>query len=278
VSPRAPEASVQTGGPFGALLALVAVTSLVLVATIGAQPAASLSLTLNYNGVLEVILANGTHIRTSSAPGAVIAPGTYAAVVNNDVADDRDGYHVFHLSGRGVNLQTDLLAGDEKAELFTVTLEPSSVYTFQDDRQPDLAHVVFSTSAAGSGTPAPSGGSSTSSSGSGKSSGSVANSDVVGSAVLRFRGALDATVYKNGKLALNRSGKAVSKLKQGRYTFSVDDESKTAGFTLKSLRGKPVTITSKAFVGAHNVTRTLKQGRWFFYSRGGKQHQFIVFS
>ena len=40
--------------------------------------------------------------------------------------------------------------GDNKTELYDVVLAPSSVYTFADDRQPALPHVVFSTASSAS--------------------------------------------------------------------------------------------------------------------------------
>jgi hypothetical protein len=35
--------------------------------------------------------------------------------------------------------------------------------------------------------------------------------------------------------------------------FSVDDESRTSGFTVKSLRGRAIAVTSGAFVGSHDA-------------------------
>jgi hypothetical protein len=68
----------------------------------------------------------------------------------------------------------------------------------------------------------------------------------------------------------------VTSLKTGRYTFSVDDESKTKGFTLQALNKRAVTITSGHFTGSQDVTVALKPGRWFFYSPGGRKTQFFV--
>jgi hypothetical protein len=98
----------------------------------------------------------------------------------------------------------------------------------------------------------------------------------VGSAANPFRGSLDAIVFKSGKLSLSRNGKTVSSLKTGRYTFAVDDESKVAGFTVKSLRGRAVNVTTAAFVGSHSVTLTLAHGRWYFYWASGKRTAFFV--
>jgi hypothetical protein len=93
-----------------------------------------------------------------------------------------------------------------------------------------------------------------------------------------FRGALDAIVYKSGKLTLSRNGKAVKFLKTGRYTFAVDDESSKYGFSVQVLKGKPKTITSKVYVGTHDVTIALKVGRWFYFTPAGKQTTFFVTS
>ena len=88
----------------------------------------------------------------------------------------------------------------------------------------------------------------------------------------------EAIVYKSGKLSLSRNGKTIASLKTGRYTFSVDDESKTTGFTVKSLRGKAVNVTTASFVGSHSMTLTLAQGRWYFYWGSGKRTTFFVAS
>jgi hypothetical protein len=37
-------------------------------------------------------------------------------------------------------------------------------------------------------------------------------------------------------------------------------------------------VTTRPFVGSHDVTLTLKQVRWFFYSGAGKKTAFFVVS
>jgi hypothetical protein len=214
---------------------------------------------------------------------ASIPPGTYQVLVTTPMvfADvDLSGifdmtacksFVQFQLTGPGVNLQTTLQDGDEDKEMLQATLQPSATYTAQDLNQAAVTRTTFSTQATGSAA-SPTG---PSSSVSGKGS---SQEELVGSAAFPFRGSLDAIVYKSGKLSLSRNGKPVASLKQGRYTFSVDDESKASGFTVKSLRGKAVAVTTPAFVGSHDVTLTLKQGRWFFYSGAGKKSAFFVAS
>src|SRR5205823_12194856 len=127
--------------------------------------------------------------------------------------------------------------------------QPSATYTAQDNNQAGVTRTTFSTQATGSAaSPA---GPSTSVSGRGSSQESL-----VGSAAFPFRGSLAATVFKSGKPGLSRNRKPVTSLKAGRYTFSVDDESKTNGFTVKSLRGKALAVTTPPFVGSHDVTLT----------------------
>ncbi len=267
---------------------LVAVIGVLAVAgalgVVGSQAASpQLRLNLNSGRFLEVITASGTHIRTSSAPGTVIQPGAYQAIVSTEVGDAEDTHHMFHLSGPGENLQTDLLGGDNPTELFAVTLLPSSTYVFEDDRNPQLTRVVFSTSAAGTEATA------TASSGSGSSGGSASGStsgpkssnvesDAVGSRIVAARGTLDGDVSTTGKLSLLFKGKKVSSLKSGRYKISVLDETSRSAFMLQRLSKEPVTVSGRSFVGRRTLTLTLKAGQWMFFSAGGKKSYFIVVS
>jgi hypothetical protein len=221
-------------------------------------------------------LGDGTPVGGSSAPGTTIPAGTYRL----NVDDTAQAVMQFHLTGPGVELITNMTFGEDAAQTLVETFQASSTYTYRDDFQASLVR-FFSTSSTtsssgGSGGGASSG-STTAKSGSGGTS-PATSQDIVGSGVVPFRGALDAIVFKGGNLSLSRNGKAVTSLKAGRWTFSVDDESKAAGFTVKSLHGKPVTVTSTPYVGSHSVTLTLKAGRWFFFTSGGRQTTFFVSS
>jgi hypothetical protein len=256
------------------LIALAAAASLVLA---GEARAAQPSLYASYSPSCTFAWTGD-----NSAPVTSLPPGTYDVVVTTPFAFG-DGlasclYVQFHLTGPGVDLDTDLGQGDAEIEQLTVTLQPNSTYTVQDDGRPAQTRRTFTTGSSGT---ASSGGSASAGSGSSSSTGKVKGTpsvDIAGSAVSPFRGALDAIVYKNSRLSLTRNGKVVKFLKAGRYTFSVDDESHTAGFMLQSLRGKPKAITSASFVGSHDVTVTLAQGRWFFFAPGGRKSAFIVLS
>ena len=257
-----------------ALVALLAVAG-----PVGAHgsPAASPSLTLNVNaaGFLELVLGNGTRIRTSSAPGATIPPGPYLVIVNTDVVETRDTFHIFHLSGPGVNLSSDLLPCENPREVGTVTLRPSSTYVYEDSRNAEITRVVVTTSSSGSSAetsssaPAPS---------TANASGTVSNSSHFGSAVAPFRGTLIGTVGPAGKLTLSRNGKSVSSLKWGRYKIAVADRTPNGGFTLGRPDGKTVVVTRPSFVGTRTVTLALRAGRWMFFSAAAEKHHFTVVS
>ena len=235
-------------------------------------------ITLEYTvgGVLEVITADGTVIRTSAAPGAVISPGAYQVIVNNDVPDSRDIEHLFLLQGPGVNLQTDMAAGDDKTELFDMTLAPNSTYTFSDSRQPNLAHVVFSTAS----TASTSSGSSGRGASTGSSSGTSNNSGIIGSGLKAsvFRGNLAGSVGATGKLTLTAGGTKVLRLLAGRYRITVADTTAKRGFTLQEIQKPAIALTGRSFVGKRTVTVDLKAGRWMFYSSSGDKSYFTVLS
>jgi hypothetical protein len=214
----------------------------------------------------------------NSPVGSTIPPGTYQIVLNNNTADDYAVDHVFHIFGPGVDYKDPPGAVQTS---FSVTFQTGQTYTIQDDLDPKDIHQSFVATNApppptSTGSTGGTGG--TGSTGSGGKTPVPTSSDIVGSGVAPFRGALDAIVFKSGKLSLSRNGKTVKSLKSGRYTFSVDDESTKAGFSVQLLHGKRTTVTGAAYTGSHDVTLQLKPGRWFFFTPGGKQTTFFVIS
>jgi len=218
---------------------------------------------------------DGGRAVTQIAPGSyqvfVTTPVVFAGVDLSGVFDMTacKGYVQFQLTGPGVNIQTTLQDGDEDKDLERATFQPGGTYVALDMNQPGVTRTTFTTATSGSAT-GPTGTSSSS------VSGGSAQQSLVGSAANPFRGALDATVYASGKLALVRNGKPVTTLKTGRWTFSVDDESRKAGFALAVLNGKALTVTSTTFTGSHDVTVELKPGRWSYFTPGGNRTTFFV--
>lgn len=261
--------------PLRSLVTLLVAGGLAVTLTAtGIDAAGSRALTLEYTtaGTLLVQTDDGTTIRTSAAPGVVISPGVYQVIVNNDMSDSRDIQHAFRLQGPGVNLQTDLAAGDNKTELYDVTLAASATYTFADDRQPSLPHVVFSTASTASAATGSAGGAA------GGLSGTTSNTSVVGSDVktVKFRGNLGASVASGGKLALTAGGTPILKLLAGRYNIRVDDRSAKAGFTIQAAGKRAISLTTGHFVGKRTVAVVLTGGRWSYYSPSGRRSSFTV--
>jgi hypothetical protein len=230
----------------------------------------SLTLNVNLGGALEVVLGNGTRIRTSSAPGTVIPPGPYLLIVRSEVPDDKDSFHLFHLTGAGVDMSSDLLPCENPRQIYTIVLRPNSTYVYEDGRHPELSRIVFSTSASGSSTD-------TASSAAGHTaggySGSVSNSDILGSKTLR--GTLAGTVTASA-LTLTARGKPVSLIRSGRYRITVDDRSTRRGFTLAKAGRRSAALTKPAWTGKRTVTINLTPGRWTFSSGSGKAQSFSV--
>jgi hypothetical protein len=258
---------------------IVAAAAVALALGAGAADArtadSSVSIVFHLNHSVTATLADGRALGTTSGAPTVIAPGQY-----NLSFDDSAGVEgpSFDLVGPGVKFFTDMFYGENPSETYALEFLPSSTYTWRNDEQPAVVF-TFTTAASGGATSPGAGGLSSGSGGT--SSGGAktsSSSDLVGSARVPFRGALDAIVSAAGKLTLARNGKKVTSLKTGRWTFSVDDESKTAGFSVQSLKGKPQTITTKAYVGSHDVTVELKPGRWSFFTPSGKRTTFFVVS
>jgi hypothetical protein len=179
---------------------------------------------------------------------------------------------MFHLSGPGVNISSDLLPCENPRELLTITLRPSSTYAYEDSRHPELGRIVFATSSGGSSAETSSGAGRPAT---GAYSGSVTNTSPVGSGVKPIAGTLSATVSSAG-ITLSRQGRSVSLLKSGRYRIAVDDRTRSAGFTIERTDKKPVPITGASFVGKRAVTLDLRPGEWLVYSAAGKKRRFTV--
>src|SRR3954465_9651897 len=187
---------------------------LVLAGALGVQSSRAADLPSLYvyfqkDRTFALSLGDGTSVGASSAPGTAIPAGTYRV----NVDDTAQAVMQFHLTGPGVELITNMTFGEDAAQTLVETFQPNSTYSYRDDFQPSPLR-FFSTSS----TTISSAGSGGSASGSTptKSGASPATSqDIVGSGIVPFRGALDAIVFKGGKLSLSRHGKAVTSLKTG---------------------------------------------------------------
>jgi hypothetical protein len=250
---RGQEQREKGSKPWHRLILLVAVACLFAAPTgSGATAVPSLTLNVNLGGALEVVLGNGTRI---GAPGAVIPPGPYLVSVASDVPDSRDIFHLFHLYGPSLNVESDLLPCENPRPLYTVTLKPSTTYTYEDSRNPQLGQVVLTTAASGSSSSTVGAAAATGSNAT--SAGTSSNTSVLATAVPSLIG----TVRASG-VTLTRNGRRISTLAAGRYSISVDDTTKLAGFRLVPPTGSALTVTTPSFVGKRRMMVTLTPGRW----------------
>jgi hypothetical protein len=250
--------------PVGRLLGLACALVLLGGATGNAAVSSTLYAGFDADGNIRLTFADGTMIGTPTPPGTVVPAGTYTIQVNNNGLDDAGGQHFFHLLGPGVNLS---VGNNLYATLtWTATFLPGSTYVYQDDQNPTTIREVFGTPGSGAGTvapPPPQTVPGASSSGSGTSA--PTSNNVVGSAIVPFRGTLVGTVGPTGKLTLTITGKPVTSLETGRYRIAVTDRSPKSGFTVQKSHAEANSVTGVPFVGKHSVTLTLKPGQWFFY-------------
>jgi hypothetical protein len=76
-------------------------------------------------------------------------------------------------------------------------------------------------------------------------------------------------VNPSGKLTLLFKGKAVSKLKSGRYRITVVDKTAARSFLVQAGKQAAITISTVPFVGTRSVTVSLKPGKWSFFTSAG---------
>jgi hypothetical protein len=211
-----------------------------------------------------------------------IAPGTYQVDVRTPLAFGTvplanmgvtdmtacKGFPQFQLTGPGVNLFTTMTAGCEADKTFPETFQPSATYVATDQNQPTVARGTFTTLA--SGTPQ-----TTTTPGTTWAGGTQSSQDLVGSGAIL--GTMQGTLATSGALKLTLSGKAVSKVPTGRYTFSVVDKSPKNGFLIIGPKGSvPTDVTGDKFVGKKTKTLRLTPGRWTYYTSGMRQVHYIV--
>jgi hypothetical protein len=181
------------------------------------------------------------------------------------------GMAMFQLTGPGVSFSTTVDGGCAADDFTTLSFQPSATYVAQDMNQPSVAHASFTTLA--SGTP----GTVNATYGSTGSGNGTPNQSIVGSGLSASLGTLVGTVAANGSLTLTHGGKTVTKLKAGRYTFTITDKSTKLGFGLLGPKTRSTTqLTKPAFVGRETVTVTLSAGRWTYLGNILQVHSFVV--
>jgi len=220
---------------------------------------------------------DGSPVGLQARDVLTIPPGTYTI----RVIDDAD-LHNFHLDGPGVDMTTSVEG--LSSPTWTVTFQPAGNYRFQCDVHPDFMFGLFQASG-GSSSTGSSGSSSTGTSSSGSSPSGSSSSGSTSTGVSStsggaqtLRGTLAGTVSSAGNLKLMLQGKAVSKLKSGRYKITVVDKTPARSFVVQQNNHSATTVSGVSFVGTRSVTLNLTAGQWAFYSSAGTKSKssFIV--
>jgi hypothetical protein len=209
-----------------------------------------------------------------------VAPTLYQVVVTTPVPfggvqlssqDDItacSGSVAFHLTGPGVNAQTNLDYGDGTTDVLDVSFQKGGTYAAQDDHNASASRRTFVASAV-----APAGAAATTTGSTTTVSKPAAPAKA---ATAPVRATLDGDVSTAGKLTLTLQGKPLSSLKAGRYRIVVLDETARSAFTIGRTGQPPTTISDRAFVGRRTVTMSLAPGRWSFYSTPARRSTFVV--
>jgi hypothetical protein len=246
----------------------------------GSAAAALPLITVNYSaGCGYTLTVSGLTIDTQSAPGETIPPGPYQVQLltplpSASFAPLPQGCVLpeFSLSGPNVSWSSNLANGTLTSDQTTVTLLPSSTYTAVDANHPQTMTFVFSTAATGSSSSLLLPGASTYA----VPSAPTSSQSLIGSAIVPYRGSLQATVSAPGRTALLRAGRAVGRLAAGDYEIVVRDASRRSGFALAKAGHRPITITTVAFEGSKTARVDLSAGAWTFSAGSGKPRAFLV--
>ena len=225
---------------------------------------------VHQNNDIGLTFDDGSTVGSQDRVTPTIPAGTYVIRVTDDASE-----HNFHLVGPGVDMATSV--GDSATLTWTVTFQAGGAYRFVCDTHTDFMFGLFQASAAAGGSSgSSSGGSSGGSTSGGSSGGSTSGGSSSSSGTAKpqtalLRGTLAGTIKSDGKLKLAFQGKAVSKLKSGRYKITVVDKTPTRSFVVQQNKSSAITVSGISFVGTHSVIVNFKVGLWTFYASPGKK-------
>ncbi|HZQ64063.1 MAG TPA: hypothetical protein VFA66_02395 [Gaiellaceae bacterium] len=250
-------------------LALAAALAAGLLAAAPAAQARTLSMLVTFSpaGTITVTLPDGTPVGTTSGAPTVIPAGYYTLLQSGPGACVQ--LPLFELKGPGLDIFSDMTAGEVDYTSQEAYFRPNSTYTWVNHAFPGVVHTFVTTGEVeGTVSPAPPASASMHS--------TVTSHDIVGSEVGPFRGRLTAAISSAGRLSLAFKGKSVATLKAGRYTIRLDDRSSTNGLYLRRGKEKPVALATPTFVGRRSVQVRLTAGRWTVMTRLGKTTYSLV--
>src|SRR5579862_1377233 len=205
----------------------------------------------------------------TGASSATIPPGPYQFTVRTPLPDNLwNGTTCkqaqFSMTGPGVTYSS-VLGTDSGpySATFNETFQPSSTYTLVEATRAGNP-VTLTTTATGTSSsllppPPPS-----------TAKGGSVQAPLIGSEIMPFRGSLVAVVTPANKPSVMSGKKQVAKVKPGRYSIVVNDDSASGGLSVQKRHGKARSLTSAKFKGRRTVSLTLTAGDWTF---AAAQHQ-----
>jgi hypothetical protein len=251
-----------------------AVAALLVVAPVaGGRTTANPALQVHFSltGTITVTLPDGTPVGVTSGPPTVIPAGYYTVLLFGPGGCANIPY--FDLNGPGESISNNLTEGELDNDTVNAYFQPNSTYTWRNRANPGTVYTFVTSGQVAGAPPAHAGPGGLSSS----NHTTVSSTDFVGSAILPLRGTIKVAVTSAGKLTLAYDGKSVSRLKAGRYTLAVADESATSGFMLQKKGHVAKLITSRKFVGKQSVVKfELTAGSWIFAPSGGGKQSFTI--
>ena len=149
------------------------------------------------------------------------------------------------------------------------TFAAAATYTMVDAAHP-ASPVVFTTTATGSSSsllpppPPP------------VAAAGSEQPDLVGSGIVPYRGALQATVTSSDTALLSSGGKPLVSVEAGRYEIVIKDASSGGGFYLKRAGARPVALSGVSFTGTRVAHLDLSVGTWTFYATKRHEESFVV--
>jgi hypothetical protein len=253
------------------LAALVVTLAASVAAAHGAQAAGLPTIYVDYRDDCTFRVTNDAGAAVSQLPAGTyqfaISTGEPFASYNLSAFTDLTackGAPNFRLTGPGVSYFTTLDGGDSAYALEGFVLQAGGTYTMQDDHNVAATRRTIAVTAAAPG--------------SSSSTKTTTTSPAPKPAPVdrTLRGTLAGSVTTAGKLALTLKSRPVTTLRTGRYQLTVLDETSRTAFVLQHVGEKPVTITTKPFLGRRTIKVTLAPGRWAYYSAPGRKRYFVV--
>lgn len=253
-----------------ALVLAVAAAGVLLLGT-GSAGAYNFTLTFAY-----VSSANGVVLEPWAAGGPMDVSAPITAGQWTVVVEDAGGLApapAFSLTGPGVNLSTTLGGGSETSASFTVSLQPTSTYTFQDGNG-----VLALAGEAGAGQAAVSFTTSATTESELEANATATPPTTTTGAAPKPPttpiGPLSLGMSRAGVLALTAGGKQVTTLPAGHYVLTMPQPGRVGTLELRELGGATILLTSAGHRRSRSIT--LVPGNWTFLSRGHGSVRFIV--